>query len=129
MPPTGAEGPEEQRNWQDGMANFDDEFADLQTFFEHVIDGTLEGDAADRKAASLFGDIRGSWYFVGYRMAVVVESHFGRATLINCMLDYRRLLAEYNEAANALNRSGATWLPIWSSAILDGISAPRSNRD
>jgi len=128
VPATAAEGPEEQRNWQEGMTNFDAEFATLQTFFEEVLDGTIEGDAADRRAAAFYGDIRGPWYFVGYRMAVVVESRFGRTTLIDCMLDYRQLLAKYNEGVEALNRSGLR-LPKWSSAILDGVRATTPHRD
>jgi hypothetical protein len=129
VPPTASEGPEEQRNWQEGMATFDAGFAELQTFFEQVLDGALDGDAADRRAASFFGEIRGPWYFVGYRMAVIVESRFGRAALIACMLDYRELLAKYNEAAETLNRSGSMRLPTWSSAIIDGVSASTPNRD
>jgi hypothetical protein len=125
VPPTAAEGPDEQRNWQEGMAQFGNEFAELQTFFEQVLTGTLEGQAADRRAAAFFGEIRGPWYFVGYRMAVIVESRFGRDTLVDCLLDYRQLLAKYNEAAEALNRSASMSLPFWSNAILEAVGSAR----
>lgn len=68
VPPTASEGPEEQQNWQEGMAKIDAEFAALQTFFRQVLDGTLEGDAADRNAASFFGEIRGPWYYPKLRV-------------------------------------------------------------
>ena len=116
--PTGAEGPEEQMNWAAGMANFEGDFADVNAFFEQVLDGTLEGDAVDTKASTFFGDIRGPWYFVGYRMAVLVEIRLGRAALIECMLDYRQLLEKYNQVAMQLNRSGAASLPLWSNRVI-----------
>ena len=116
--PTWAEGPEEQTNWTAGMANFEPEFAKVNAFFEQVLDGTLEGDAVGTKASTFFGDIRGPWYFVGYRMAVLVETHLGRGVLIACMLDYRQLLEKYNQVAGELNRSGAASMPLWSDRVI-----------
>jgi hypothetical protein len=122
VPPTAAEGPLEQANWSAGMANLDQQFAQLDAFFAQVVDGKLEGEAADRKAAEFYGEIRGPWYFVGYHMAVTIERRFGRAALIECMLDYRQLLVRYNDAAAAINGTGSARLPVWSAAVLAAVS-------
>ena len=107
--PVAAEGPEEKANWSDGMAHLDRAFAELDAFFIQVLDGTLEGDAADRKAATFFGNVRGPWYFVGYWMGATVERRLGKDALIACMLDYRQLLVDYQA-------TGTT--PRWSEAVV-----------
>jgi hypothetical protein len=57
-------------------------------------------------------------------MAIVVEKRFGRAELIDAMLDPRKLLVLYNRAASEQNKIGETRLPLWSSRLLEGIEAP-----
>jgi hypothetical protein len=58
-------------------------------------------------AAEFYG-VQGPWYTVGWKMAVTVERRFGRAALIECLRDPRRLLARYNAAAGD---SLARWSP------------------
>jgi hypothetical protein len=122
VPPTATEGPLEQANWSAGMANLDQQFAELDAFFAQVVDGKLEGEAADRKAAAFYGEIRGPWYFVGYHMAVTIERRFGRAALIECMLDHRQLLVRFNDAAAAMNTTGFVRLPVWSASVISAVN-------
>jgi hypothetical protein len=68
-------------------------------------------------AYSFFG-VQGPWYTVGWKMAVTIERHFGRARLIACMLDPRQVLAVYNQAAAEQDRAGGEQLPLWSPELL-----------
>ena len=118
VPPNQYSSPEVQQNWERGMKDFDRDLKTLNDFFLQVLDGNLRDDAADQKAGTFFGDIQGPWYTVGYRMAVLLESRYGRPALIECMLDRRLLLARYNRAAEELNASGKEHLPLWTPKVL-----------
>lgn len=106
-----------------------------QRFFEQLV-GQLDGflldvarggfarpEVADRVAMGHFG-YRGPWYTVGWRMGAEVERRFGRAALLECMGDPRRLLARYNEVAGAPAAAGAERLPRWSAELLAAVAAP-----
>jgi Putative zinc dependent peptidase (DUF5700) len=124
VPPNRYSQPDVQQNWEVGMRNFDQDLRTLNEFFLQVLDGHLQDEAVDQKASTFFGDIQGPWYTVGYRMAVLVEKRYGRAALIECMLDRRLLLARYNQAAEELNASGTDHLALWSPEVLKGLIAP-----
>ena len=89
-----------------------------------VLNGKLEGEAVERRASEFFG-LQGPWYTVGYRMAVIVERRYGRAVLIDCMRDRRRLLVKYNAAAQEMNRLAqeGTKLPLWSAELLEATAS------
>jgi hypothetical protein len=78
---------------------------------------------ADHVAFTFFG-YRGPWYTVGYRMGSLVERRLGRAALLEGMVDPRRLLARYNEAAAQQNAAGGETLPLWSEALLKAVADP-----
>jgi hypothetical protein len=118
LPPNQYSQPDVQQNWQRGMSSFNQDLAVLNEFFLEVLDGRLQGEAADQKAYSFFGEIQGPWYTVGYKMATLVEKRYGRSTLIQCMLDRRLLLARYNSAAEEFNKSHADHLALWSARVL-----------
>jgi putative zinc-dependent peptidase DUF5700 len=109
------------------MRNFDQDLETLNEFFLQVLDGQLKDDAADQEAYTFFGDIQGPWYTVGYRMAVLVETRYGRPALIECMLDRCLLLARYNRGAEELNVSGKDHLPLWSPKVLKGVAPAESS--
>jgi hypothetical protein len=89
------------------MANYNSDLRTLDQFFLDVIHGKFKSkDAIDEKAFTFFG-AQGPWYTVGYKMAVTIENQYGRPTLINCMLDPRKLLVTYNQAARILNEKKA----------------------
>lgn len=114
----------ERARWDHDMANFSQDLRKLEEFFLDVINGRLPTEAEVRERAfSFFGD-QGPWYTVGYRMAVIVERRYGRATLIACMVDPRQLLARYNAAAAELNAKGDEPLALWSPRLLQQIGAP-----
>jgi hypothetical protein len=58
-------------------------------------------------------------------MAVIVERRYGRATLIDCMVDPRELLSRYNAAAVELNRHRTEQLALWSPELLTKIGEPK----
>jgi hypothetical protein len=109
--------------WDHDMENVGRDLKTLERFFLDVIEGRLktEGEISER-AFSFFG-IQGPWYTVGYEMAVVIEKREGRATLIECMADPRRLLATYNRVAKELNAEEKRQRALFSPELLSGIGA------
>ncbi len=114
---------EERARWDRDIANLKQDLRTLEDFFLDVIDGSLPTDDEVRQRAFSFFGVQGPWYTVGYRMAVVVERRYGRATLIACMVDPRQLLARYNAAAAELNAQGGELLALWSLQLLQQIGA------
>ncbi len=116
--PHAASSPQERERWRHDMANFNQDVAALQSFFLDVVDQKLAGkEKIDEKAYTFFGE-QGPWYTVGYKMAVIVEKRYGRKRLIDCMLDPRQLLANYNRAAEEMNQNSAGKLALWSPDLL-----------
>jgi hypothetical protein len=123
--PHAVSSPEERARWDHDMANFNQDLATLQQFFLDIVNQKLKTkDEIDDKAYSFFG-IQGPWYTVGYKMAVIIERRYGRATLIDCMIDPREFLARYNSAAAELNHSQTEQLALWSPDLLSNIGASR----
>ena len=57
-------------------------------------------------------------------MGALVEKRFGRAALVECMADPRRLLERYNQAAAQHNTAGGETLPLWSTELLEAVADP-----
>lgn len=112
---------EERARWDSDMAHFDRDLADLDSFFLGIEQKKIVGDAVGEKAGSFFGR-QGPWYTVGYKMAVMVEKRYGRAALIETMLDPRCLLVRYNRVAAEENAAGKA-LPLWSADMLKAVQA------
>jgi len=121
--PHAASSAKEHARWDHDMANFNADLQSVNAFFLDVLNGKfLNQDAIDEKAGSFFGQ-QGPWYTVGYKMAVMVEKRFGRTTLIETMLDPRRLLALYNQVAAEQNTTGKEHFPLWSPELLREVRA------
>ena len=58
-----------------------------------------------------------------YRMAVTIERQEGRARLIECMTDVRRLLPAYNRAATARNAATREKPALWSAELIGPIES------
>jgi putative zinc-dependent peptidase DUF5700 len=107
--------PEDRARWDRDVGNFAQDLRTVETFFLDIADGRLKGEEAINEKGFTFFGVQGPWYTVGWKMAVVVEQTLGRAALIECMLDPRRLLATYNSAVKTSRTSG---LPLWSDRLL-----------
>src|SRR5262249_36140654 len=114
--------PSEQRiRWDQDMKFVDQQLAQVDQFFMDVINGGFaKPEVADHVAFTFFG-YRGPWYTVGYKMGQLVEKRFGRAVLIECMSDPRKLLAKYNEAAEKENQTAAVKMALWSPEVLKAV--------
>lgn len=97
--------PEDRERWDRDVARFDEDLARIQGFLLDVLDDPDATDEEIRGAGMAFFGEQGPWYTVGWKMSVTVEQRYGRAVLIECMLEPDRLLATYNVAAT----SGARW--------------------
>ena len=112
---------EERARWDHDMVNFNQDLTTLQNFFLDIINGKFKTGDEVRDEASKFFGVQGPWYTVGYKMAVIVEKRYGRATLIDCMIDGREFLTRYNSAAAELNRSQKNQLTLWSPELITKI--------
>jgi hypothetical protein len=114
---------EDRERWDRDMANFSRDVKTVEKFFLDIIAGTLRTEEEISKVGFTFFGVQGPWYTVGYRMAVVIEQRDGRAAVVECMSDPRKLLAAYNRAAAELNAMGGEQLALWSSELLEKIGA------
>lgn len=115
--------PELQAEWKRGMENFSPDLKKVEQFFLDVAEGRITKEDEIREHGFEFFGLMGPWYSVGYKMAVLVEKRYGRAALIACMLDFRKLLASYNRAAAEQNARGGEPLPLWSPQLLKAVKA------
>ncbi len=123
-----AESPVADRErWDRDVANFGPDLLRVQQFLLDVATGKLKTPEERQRVGYGFFGVQGPWYTVGWKMAVTIEKRFGRARLIECMLDPRQVLAVYNQAAAAANASGGEQLPLWSPELLHalGVSPDR----
>jgi hypothetical protein len=101
--PHAVSSPEERARWDKDAANFNDDLKKVETFFLKILGDRLTKDEMQKTASSFFG-VQGPWYTVGWKMSVLIEKTFGRAKLLECICDQRRLLSTYNKAAAKLIR-------------------------
>ena len=111
----------ERARWDRDMANFGPDLLKVQQFLLDIIAGKLKTEADRARVGYSFFGVQGPWYTVGWKIAVTIEHRFGRARLIDCMLDPRRVLAVYNQAAAEQNAAGGERLPLWSPDLLQAL--------
>ena len=110
----------ERARWDHDLANFNEDLKRVEKFFLDVVNNRLTEDQIATTGFSFFG-IQGPWYTVGWKMAVTIEETFGRATLIECFCDHRKLLETYNKAAVSHNRKSHEQLATWSAETISAI--------
>jgi hypothetical protein len=108
----------DRARWDRDMARYDADVARLTGFFTAILEGRLTGEALNRAGMDFFG-IQGPWYTVGWRMAHLIETRFGRAALVGTLCNRRDFLILYNRAA------ASRTLPLWPQAILDALRPER----
>ena len=108
---------DERARWDKDLTNFNEDLKKVEKFFIDVLENKLTGDDVSKTGFSFFGT-QGPWYTVGWKMSVVIEKIYGRATLIECMCDQRKLLGTYNKAAAQYNRKSKEQLALWSESVI-----------
>jgi len=116
---------EDRARWDRDVAHFDRALDTVQVFLLDVAEGRLATEEEQGKVGGAFFGVQGPWYTVGWKMAVVIEKRYGRARLVECMLDLRQLLPTFNQAAADLDRSGRERLATWSPELLAALAATR----
>ena len=109
---------EDRTRWDKDVANFNDDLKKVEKFLSEVVEGKLTDEQIQPAGFSFFG-IQGPWYTVGWRMSVLIEKSYGRAKLIECFCDQRKLFSTYNEAAEKHNRSSRERLALWSDSLVN----------
>jgi hypothetical protein len=123
--PHAVSSPEECARWDKDMANFNNDLKTVEKFFLDISDNRLSKDEIQKTAASFYG-VQGAWYTVGWKMSVIIEKTFGRAKLIECICDQRKLLPTYNKAVAKYNRRAREPLALWSEPLIKGIKRSKS---
>ena len=111
---------DERERWDKDLANFNSDLQRVEKFFLDVLGNQLSEDEIQKTGFSFFGT-QGPWYTVGWKMSVVIEETYGRAKLIECMCDQRKLLPAFNQAAAKYNRRHRESLALWSATLIDGL--------
>ena len=120
--PHAASKPEDRARWDRDVANFNDDLKKVESFFNDVLADKLSKEEEQNVAFSFFG-VQGAWYTVGWKMAVTIEKVYGRARLIECMCDQRKLLPAFNQAATHNDGPAvAMSLSTWSPALIEAIA-------
>jgi len=116
--PQAAGTPEDRERWDRDMADFNANLKRVDRFLLDIIESRLPPAETEAAGRSLFG-VQGPWYTVGWKMASIVESCYGREGLLECMLDWRLLLARYNAAmCKSTVGSEGKRLTLWSPLLL-----------
>ena len=113
--------PEDRARWDHDMANFNTDLKKVEAFFLDILNHKLTTEAEIRQMGFTFFGIQGPWYTVGWKMDVLIEKTYGRARLIECLCDTRKLLPTYNLAAEAYNRTAAEPLALWSTPLIEAL--------
>jgi hypothetical protein len=113
----------DRARWDHDVAGFNGDLAHVQAFFFDLLDGKLSEAASDSTGMEFFGE-QGPWYTVGWRMASVIETTYGRDTLLACIADHRRLLPTFNRAAPLHNAAAHDSLALWSPRLLERLAGP-----
>jgi hypothetical protein len=119
--------PEDRARWDRDMLNFNADLKKVEQFFLKILDNQLSEDERQKMGFSFFGT-QGPWYTVGWKMAVVIEKTYGRAKLIECICDQRRLLSIYNQAAAEYNRHAREPLALWSPTMIEAMQRARNRQ-
>jgi len=114
--------------WDNDIGQFNENLAAVQQFLMDILSGklTARSDILDR--AQPFYGVQGAWYTVGYKMASMVEIAFGRQALLGAMIDPRKLLVLYNQAAEKQNPQTGSHLAIWSAQLIEALGAGQAGR-
>ena len=97
----------------------------VEKFFLDILENRLTADEIQKTGFSFFGT-QGAWYTVGWKMAVLIEKSYGRAKLIECICDQRKLLPTYNKAAAKHNSKSREPLALWQAFVINGIGRGKS---
>jgi Putative zinc dependent peptidase (DUF5700) len=116
---------EERARWDRDVANFNADLKTVEAFFVAILENRLSDEEIGKTASSFLG-VQGPWYTVGWQMSVVIERAFGRAKLIECICDQRKLLPTFNKAAAKLRRQSRLPLATWSASLLNEIKRGKS---
>jgi hypothetical protein len=112
---------EDRARWDRDVANFNNDLKRVEEFFLAILENRLSKEEIQKTASSFLG-VQGPWYTVGWQMSVVIEQAYGRAKLIECICDQRKLLPTYNQAAAKLRRRSRQPLVVWSDSLLNKIN-------
>jgi hypothetical protein len=107
----------DKARWDRDIGNFNNDLKIVEKFFLELSAGKISASDETKMAYAFFG-IQGPWYTVGWQMAVAIESTFGRAKLIECFCDQRKLLPTYNKAVKRYNRQQNKQLTPWSKELI-----------
>lgn len=112
----------ERKEWDANLAQYDQQFAELNALFLSILDGKAGDEAALKQKLMGYFGVQGPWYTVGWKMAATIETQLGKERVIDAFCDSADLLAAYNEAAALQNGAAGERLPLWDARLVDSLA-------
>ncbi len=116
--PHAVSSPEDRARWDRDVTSFNGDLKKVEKFYLDMLENRLTAQEEIQKLGFSFFGVQGAWYTVGWKMAGLIEKMYGRAKLIECFCDHRKLLATYNKVAVRLNRKAREPLALWSTSLI-----------
>ncbi len=110
--------------WDKNMENYNKDFHKIQNFLLNILEGHF---ADDQKLYNRGFQLmtnnggQGSWYTVGYQIAIIIEREAGHDVLIDCMKDLTKIYFQYNNLVEIYNKKRNEDLPKWNDKILTSL--------
>ncbi len=113
-----------KQKWDSNIKRFNKDFELIEEFFDRILkdDFSSEKELYERGYELMVNNGgQGSWYTVGWKIAVVIEKILGKEVLLDCMLELTKLYPRYNEAVKNYNEKFNENLKSWSDKIINSL--------
>ncbi|MFO7814519.1 MAG: DUF5700 domain-containing putative Zn-dependent protease [Halanaerobiales bacterium] len=111
-----------KEKWDSNIKKFNKDFELIENFFVKILKDKFsnEKELYNRGYELMVNNGgQGSWYTVGWKIAVVIEKIKGKEVLFGCMSDLTYLYPRYNEAVKDYNKKYNENLKSWSDKIIN----------
>ncbi len=113
-----------EQKWDSNIERFNEDFDLIEEFFVKILKKEFFNEKELYKRGyelMMNNGGQGSWYTVGWKIAVVVEKINGKEVLLDCMLDLTKLYPIYNKAVKKYNKKFNENLKSWSDIIINSL--------
>lgn len=110
--------------WDVNIKRFNEDFSKIENFLLKILNEEFpDNEELYKEGFELMTNNggQGSWYTVGWKVAVVIEKVEGKERLLECMSDLTKLYSTYNEAVITYNKKYNEELKSWSQKIIDAL--------
>lgn len=113
-----------KERWDENISNFNRDFKEIEKFLLDILNKNFSNqkDLYDKGFQLMTNNGgQGSWYTVGYKIAVVIEKMTDKKVLTDCMKDFTKLYLTYNKLVVQYNKKYKEKLPQFSEKIIGSL--------